>query len=351
MCTLARFLLYSISMTELALRYRKPDQNYAVVLNANAGRVTDSLVRQIRATVDDPNQVHLTTSPDHAQDVLRGCLHRGVRTVFAGGGDGTIVGVINTLRRLDDQDQTAIGMLRLGTGNALTRWLGNRSPVDDLQLWRRGDLHKMVYLPMIEAEGDAFPFAGAGADAAILNDYNDMKSRAQGRWWQPFARGISGYMIAGMLKTLPRYLRRPRVEVEIINLGAPAQRLGLDGAHIGAPIAAGQTLYKGTCTLMGAATTPLLGYGMRFFPYADTRQDRFHLRLVDASPLRTARLVPAGFKGVTGLEDVHDFYAERVRIRFADALPYQYAGEARGYRQELVFGLSKQPTLLLAPPE
>jgi diacylglycerol kinase family enzyme len=334
-------------MTTHATQFRTPDRHYAVVLNANAGRVTNDLVRQIRASVDDPTQVHLTTSTDHARDVLRGCLNKGVRTVFAGGGDGTIVGVINTLRKLKAREQTAIGMLRLGTGNALTRWIGNDSPIDDLKQWQQGTLHKLVYLPMIEAEGDAFPFAGAGADAAILNDYNELKTKASGRWWQPLASGITGYMIAGMLKTLPRYLRRPKVQVEVINLGAPAQRLGEAGTLIGPPIQAGDTIYRGTCTLIGAATTPLLGYGMRFFPFADKRQDRFHLRIADTSPIQSARLLPAAFKGVSGIEQVHDFHAERIRVRFKDALPYQYAGEARGYRRELLFGLSSRPTPLL----
>lgn len=334
-------------MTLPATRFRTPDRNYAVVLNANAGRVTNTLVREIRAAVDEPEQVHLTKSPEHAQEVLRSCLHSGVRTVFAGGGDGTIVGVINTLRKLKAREQTAIGMLRLGTGNALTRWIGNESPIDDLKQWQQGTLHKLVYLPMIEAEGDAFPFAGAGADAAILNDYNELKKTASGRWWQPAAHGIVGYMVAGMLKTLPRYLRRPKVKVEVINLGAPAQRIGKAGALIGPPIPSGDVIYRGTCTLIGAATTPLLGYGMRFFPFAGERTDRFHLRIADTSPIQSARLLPAAFRGDSGIDKVHDFHAERIRVRFQDALPYQYAGEARGYRRELLFGLSSRPTPLL----
>jgi diacylglycerol kinase family enzyme len=86
---------------------------------------------------------------------------------------------------------------------------------------------------------------------------------------------------------------------------------------------------------------------MRFFPFADARPDRFHLRIADTSPLQSARLIPAAFRGVTGHPRVHDIHAERVRIRFDDALPYQYAGEARGHRRELVFGLSARPTPIL----
>jgi len=329
-------------------RYRTPDDRYAVILNANAGSVTPALVKQIRSTVSDPTRVHLTKSPDHAREVLRQVLGRGVRTVFAGGGDGTIVGVINTLRNLRAKPQTTIGMLRLGTGNALTRWIGSDSPVQDLRRWRSGALHKVVYLPMIEAEGAAFPFAGAGADAAILNDYNELKEAGTGKWWQPLTRGIAGYLTAGVTRTLPRYLRRPLVQTEIINLGADAWRIGPDGHPLGAPIGHGEVLYRGTCSLIGAGTTPLLGYGMRFFPFADLRQDRFHLRLADTRPLQSALLMPAAFRGVTSHPKVHDFHAERVRIRFADALPYQYAGEARGYRRELIFGLSATPTPILA---
>ena len=83
--------------------YTLPDDRYAVVLNANAGRVTPRLTRAIHQIVPR-DRVFLTHSQDHARDVLRGCLNRRLRTVVAGGGDGTIIDTINTLQALSGDD-------------------------------------------------------------------------------------------------------------------------------------------------------------------------------------------------------------------------------------------------------
>ena len=48
--------------------YTIPDSRYAVVLNANAGRVTPRLAKAIREVVPD-KRVYLTESPDHAHEV------------------------------------------------------------------------------------------------------------------------------------------------------------------------------------------------------------------------------------------------------------------------------------------
>ena len=76
--------------------YTLPDDNYAVVLNANAGRMNGRLARSIERVVPR-DRLFLTESQDHAQDVFNHCIDREYRTVFAGGGDGTIIGAINAL--------------------------------------------------------------------------------------------------------------------------------------------------------------------------------------------------------------------------------------------------------------
>lgn len=328
--------------------YTIPDDRYAVLINANAGRVNTRLIRDIHASIDDPRRVHLTQSPEHADFVLRRCMRDGVRTIFAGGGDGTIVGIINALRKMRAPRFPTVGVLRLGTGNALASWIGSGEPINDLLRWQGRLTHKIIPMSMIEAEGDAFPFAGAGIDAAILNDYNDLKARAEGRWWAPLVKGISGYLMAGYLKTLPNYLRRPRIPVEIINLDGAAWQLGADGAPKGAPIAPGQVLYRGTAAMVGAATMPFYGYGMRMFPHATRHPHRFQLRVIDTTPLQSAVNIVSAWTGALNHPRVHDFAAQRVRIRFSEAMPYQLAGEARGFRNELILSLNARPAHLVA---
>ena len=326
--------------------YTLPDDRYAVVLNANAGRVTPRLSRAIQQVVPR-DRLFLTESQAHAEDVFNHCIERDFRTVFAGGGDGTVIGAINSLNTLRGEgNMPSVGVLRLGTGNALAHWLGSGRPVTDLRRWSDGQVHRSVSLNMVEAEGTLFPFAGLGTDAAVLNDYNFIKNQAKGRWWQRFAKGLPGYLIAGYLKTVPNYLRRPTQHVTITNLGRPAFRVDSLGREVGRPVPNGGVLYEGPSSAVCCGTMPYYGYKMKMFPHANNRAGRFQLRLVNMGPLRMAWSLPKVWKGHSP-EGINDYYVDRIRVQFNDAMPYQLGGEAMGYRKEVTFSLASCPVTLV----
>ncbi|MFT5681184.1 MAG: diacylglycerol kinase family enzyme [Myxococcota bacterium] len=330
--------------------YTLPDARIAVLLNANAGQVSRSLAAQLSAIVP-PDRVFLTQSALHSRDILRQCVADEISTVFAGGGDGTVVGVINDLNECHRQQAPTlpnVGVLRLGTGNAMARWLGSGRPAADLRRWQDGQIHRIVPLDMVESEETIFPFAGMGHDAALLNDYNRLKSSARGKWWASLASGMPGYVLTGALTTLPRLLRHPATRIQVINTGSPAHRCDVNGREIGEAIPTGGVIYEGPSTFVGTATTPLYGYGMRMFPHATRRAGRFQLRIADLSPFEIATNLPATWRGTISHPRVHDFYADRIRVRCDDAMPYQLAGEACGYRQEMTFGVTRAPVNLIA---
>lgn len=328
--------------------FRLPDPNYAVVLNANAGRVTPRLTRRL-AEIVPRGRLFLTESQEHAHEILHHCVEDEVDTVFAGGGDGTIVDVINTLASMqgDAPRLPDVGVLRLGTGNALAHWLGSGRPVADLRRWRAGKVHRAVPVRMVSGEEMLFPFAGLGYDAAILNDYNWVKEKARGTWWADLVRGVPGYLVAGYLRTLPNYMRRPPVMVTITNLGGPAEQIGPDGRPLGPPIPAGGQIYRGPATMIGAGSTPFYGAGVKMFPHATSRAGRFQLRVCALGPWSVARHLPEVWKGTVQHPDLHDFWVERVRMVFDDAMPYQLGGDARGWRREMTFGLAMMPVTLV----
>ena len=76
---------------KLQASFTRPKENYAVVINANAGRVTPKLTKALKELVPE-KQLFLTKSQLHARDVIQECVENKVEAVFAGGGDGTIVG-------------------------------------------------------------------------------------------------------------------------------------------------------------------------------------------------------------------------------------------------------------------
>ena len=326
-----------------------PSGPAGVVLNRNAGRVTRALARRVQGIVG-ADHVFLTESPEHAEEVLGLCVEREYKTVFAGGGDGTVIDTINTLERLRSARSApmpSVGVLRCGTGNALARWVGAQRPEHTLSGWMEGRLHRKMRIRMVTSEGVLFPFGGLGNDAAVLNDYYNLKKKVAGTWAQSLCIGLTGYFLAGLGMTVPKYLRRGSPRVRLINPGGEAWRLGPDGQAVGEPLPHGAVLYEGNATTIGAATTPLLGYGVKLFPYATTRPGSFHLRALDLTPLQCVANIPAAFRGTMGGPGVFDFHVSRVRMVFDQALPFQLGGDAKGYRKEVEFGLSEQPVTLI----
>ena len=138
--------------------YTIPDSRIAVILNANAGQVSRALAEDLARIVPE-RRVYLTESALHSRDILRRCVEDELSAVFAGGGDGTIVGVINDLHECRTEQAPKlpdVGVLRLGTGNALARWLGSGQPASDLQRWRGGQIHRLVPLDLVESEETVF---------------------------------------------------------------------------------------------------------------------------------------------------------------------------------------------------
>jgi len=325
--------------------YQIPQGPFGVVLNANAGRVTPRLAKSVSRLVGSEH-VFLTESKDHAEEVVGLCIEREYPTIFAGGGDGTIMDTINTLdaHRGNAPRLPNVGVLRLGTGNAIARWVGSgRNAIRDLATFAAGDVHKRLPLRMVRCENTLFPFGGVGYDAAVLNDYYAMKNRWSDSLLSSLCSGFTGYLLAGLGITVPKYIRRTAPHITVINLGNPAYRIGTDGKEMGEPIPAGEVLYQGPATFLGTSTSPIIGYGLKFFPYATNRGSRFQLRLLNIGPVESAWFMPAAARGSFSHPRMHDFYADRVRVLIDEAMPFQLGGDPKGYRDELVFELSEHP--------
>ena len=77
------------------------------------------------------------------------------------------------------------------------------------------------------------------------------------------------------------------------------------------------------------------------FPHATRWPGRFQLRVVNMNALECAVNVPAVWRGTCTHPGLLDYYVDRARVVVEDAVPYQLGGDARGYRNELTFGLAR----------
>jgi diacylglycerol kinase family enzyme len=311
------------------------------IVNGNARRLGGRMRKKLEAVL--PGAVRFTESLDEARATIRAEVRRGVDLVVLGGGDGTVVMGLTLLGeacRAAGTREPAIGILRLGTGNAIADTFGATDDVlEDLaRIVRGGGTRKQV--PMLEVLGVRAPFVGMGVDALLLEDHAAV-DRVVER--MPVARRLVGgatrYALAVALRSVPRLAAGARPNAVVTNLGAPAiemRRTGRTGREEGA----GQVLWRGACTLVAGATIPFFGFGLKMFAFAGKRHDRFHLRCGDAGLFEIMRNTPAAFRGEYFSDHVADFLCERVSIDLDAETAIEAGGELLGRRNHVELALS-----------
>ena len=323
--------------------------DFAVMLNANARRVTPEVRRRVAKFVA-PENLFFSHSEAESVDIVREIADRKFPTVFTGGGDGTFIKFINDYAQetglgglkapSDVALRSNIGILHLGTGNAVAQIVSSRRFESDLESFVHTKTSDCQALPLVRAEGQNFPFAGLGIDAEILNDYMSLKrGLGANRWLKPAIQSLGGYFAAFFGKTVGRRLSRaftsqPRTEVRITNLG--------DAAYIlqdGEPVKAygkGEVLYEGPMTATMFGTCPYYGHGLTILPYAMRRPGYFQLRMVKMGMMKAVAKLPSLWKGTYQGRDIYDWHVRQVKLEFNQPVPYQYGGDAQGERTSLI---------------
>ena len=321
----------------------QPPRKVAVVLNGNARAVTNTMIQLVRQQLGDET-LFVSEDLEQWRFIARRIVHEGFDTVLCGGGDGTFASCVSDILALDPVRPPVFGVLRLGTGNALATTMGASQP--DAHGLRR-DLERAKLagarrpLSLLQVEGKLAPFAGVGYDSLILEDYNLVKGRLSGTPLEGLAQGGAGYAMAVAGRSIWRSLREPKPEVVLRNEGAPAQKVDLKGRPVGRPIARGEVLYKGPVTMAAASTVPYYGMGLKMFPQAMTRRDRFQLRVANVGALPVLANLPALFRGEYDHPDVSDFLCTSVSFHMARPTALQIGGDEVGRRERVSVHLAQ----------
>jgi len=336
-------------MTYSALPMRSapaPRPGFAVLLNANAKQVDTALRSSLQRIVPE-DDLFFSSSAGEARDIAEAVVARGYGTVFTGGGDGTFVGWVNQI--LDGAERRGIaaprfGVLALGTGNAVAGVVGARpsAHVEELAAFATGAAQRVRRMQLLACDGKRTPFAGVGADAAVLNDYYWLKQRLSGTALRRLSVGVPGYALSAALRTAPRYLADRRAAYcEITNVGGPAYRLDGQGRQVGNPVGHGEPLYAGPCMMAAASTVPFYGFGMRAFPFAEARPGMLQLRVAtELSVPSVLWNLPRIWSGEWTNPGLIDFLAERVKVQCDRPMPLQVGGDAEGWREEVSFSIA-----------
>lgn len=303
------------------------------MVNPNARGVDAALVRRLRAIVA-PDALFVSGSLAEMAHVARWIVHRRFDVVLCGGGDGTFTRCVSEVRALT-RAAPAFGVLRLGTGNALADTLAAPSPTAEglsstLRRAERSDSQREISLLRV---GDRLaPFAGFGADALILQDFNRVRTRLARTPLRFLGQGVVGYVVALLARSLWRLLFQRRPYLTIRNTGAAAWRLDAAGRPVGRPIRRGAILYEGPAILAAASTIPHYGFGFRLFPHADPQRRRFQLRVLNGSVLATLARLPAFCRGELVDRRTFDFTCSAVTIEAREPTAFQIGGDEAGTR-------------------
>ena len=318
-------------------------------MNGSARRVRDGLRAKLERVL--PGGVRLTTSLDHARSVIHDEVRRGLDLIVLAGGDGTIVmglALIAEACRGAGRPEPAVGILRLGSGNAIADTVGaSDDAAGDLARLIRGD-GAWRTVPLVDVLGVRAPFVGLGVDAQLLEDHHAVGQvidrvidRVPGA--RRFVGGGARYALSVALRSLPRFARGDRPHAVVRNAGAPAIAMAKAGPT-GARRAAGEVLWQGACTLIAGATIPYFGFGLKMFAFADARPDRFQLRCGDAGLVEILRNTPAAFRGAYFSDHVTDYLCDRVVIELDRPSPVEAGGELLGRHRRIELGLAPPVT-------
>jgi len=326
-----------------------PMPRTAVVVNTNAQRVGPRLISKFRTLVPE-RDLYITTSEEEAKAIVDQLVDAKYDRILTGGGDGTfslvVDAVLKRAHRTNTTDLPVIGVLKLGTGNAVARYTGARRPMRDIRDVEAGRVGSPITVHMILAEGKRVPFAGVGFDAELINDYYSLKERKKKPLTAAlFKRGIAGYTYALGVRTLPRYMRGRGLSTPMrITTLEPAWYVDPRNQDQQVERPAGTVLFEGSASMASVGAVPYYGGGIKWFPFAGQRAGTFQLRVLNESLVRGLANIGAVWRGKhRPPEACFEFLCTRIRIENEKPLPYQAAGESEGYRTEIEFAVDDVP--------
>ena len=289
-----------------------------------------------------------TRSLAEARSVIHDEIAHGVDLVVLGGGDGTVVMGLTLLAeacRGAGRPEPAVGILRLGTGNAIADTCGaSDDPAGDLARLLRGEA-RWQRTAMLDVLGVRAPFVGLGLDAQVIEDHEAIERVVDRVPGGRFVGARARYALSVGLRSIPRFATGARPQVTVINVGAPAREMKRGGAT-GRTVPSGHTLWSGACTMVAGATIPYFGFGLKMFAFAG-EPDRFHLRCGEPKLLEVLRNVPAAFRGEYFSDAVQDFLCDRVRIELDREAAIEAGGELLGRHARVELGLAAPVSLAM----
>ena len=336
--------------------FLKPKPKVAVLLNRNARKVNAKMIRNIRAQAPHAD-IFVTRDIQEAEQALSQVAHGKYDLCFTGGGDGTVCHAVTRLSELSgDRSAPPIGVLPLGTGNAIASFLESPSIEQCVSAPQnaRADLLSFPELRVTSTPFNASlpkpskaAFGGFGWDAFILDRYFRWRDFFKKfKLLKPISEGLIAYLLSGLAWAVPEMLlRRPRWDITVRNGSKEAYQLDTDG-NILRTIAPGDLIYQGKARLFSFGTCPFFGFRMKALPLAAVHPDMMQVRVADFSPLRTTLSLPKVWRGEFKHPKLWDFLASDFQVSLSEEAALQMGGDVVGHADRFEVKMSRPATVL-----
>lgn len=331
-------------------------QSIAVLLNANARLVTDK-VRHALERIIPRTSLFLSHTTEEARDYVKHIIDNKFNVIFSGGGDGSFVNLINLVRdyvsKPDAMEaanaQPKFGILKLGTGNGISNFVGSYGGTKLLERVLRAKSLETIDMGLIERNNRIFHYAGSGFDARIAGDYQQFMNSITVPALRKQFSGLAGYFCSGLGKTVPESVFNPdrgevRIEVEGDSLAYQVEhRHGID-----TPVETqNRLLYSGPSTAVAVATEPYYGYDVRAFPFANLKEGYMNLRVLIAKPVSVVANMRQYWDGSYRGKDLLDFLVKKIRITYEKATPLHVGGDFENSVSSIVYQMHPQTCKLI----
>jgi diacylglycerol kinase family enzyme len=239
--------------------------------------------------------------------------------IVAAGGDGTIADVIQGMIQCQNKKNAVLGIIPLGSGNALCHSLGiPRNVKKAIQHIKKG---KTREIDLLEIEGTWAAFGSIGASAQITHE--KIKKDIPGFWGHIYA--------AKIMPMLPK----KQQEVELID-GVDDSGNHFDRMKVNLKVV--------DCVV---AKSKHFGYGWRAAPKAKLDDGYVDVSFFEMSGLRYSILFPLIFFGLLQRTQKH-FKAKKIIFKGKN-LAMQYHGELWGIKDQIEVNVLPQALRIIVP--
>lgn len=311
----------------------------AFLLNVNAKNVTNRIIEKLSKLISTEN-LFFSKSISDSENIYKAIINKKYRYVFNGGGDGTIINAINILNEISKIEKKKqlpkIGILKLGTGNALAKIAKSRHIILDTIDIVEGQKNIEEYsISLIECDnGTLTPFAGIGYDGEILNDYLRMKNTYK-------MKSIPAYLCAAFLVTLPKQVFSSTPIIRIYTNSDAYKLLYKNKNDQQVKIPNNTLIYEGPSAFVSIGSIPWYGFGLEMFPFTYHKKDFLNLRISNMRIAAViANLYPEIWNGIYRNLKLQDFLIKDITIESDRLIPYQIGGDFSGLKYKLRFKIA-----------